>query len=152
MGEVGPLRFQGLRIPDQESCAAQERRCRTHHSVMNMQLTDLERGNDIDESHHTYVVRGSAVERLVVAQESAGSTPVAPPIQFLPFQRRALESFRQPAGVSLRFARGLTAWSSSPSVAQMVEQRPEEPSVAGSIPARGTAFKLKLSLGNSHFG
>ncbi len=118
---------------------------------MTTQLTDLE-GVIVDESHHVYVVRGSVVEHLVVAQEVAGSNPVAPPtIAF----RSTGERFTEPLRLrsyqidALRQLRGLPVFC--PSVAQMEERRTEVPGVAGSIPARGTR-KLKLSLECSHFG
>ncbi len=112
---------------------------------MNTQLTHLEGGIIVDESHHTHVVRGSVVERLIVAQEAAGSNPVAPPITVF---RSAGEQFTEPLRLrsyqidALRQLRGQSVFC--PSVAQLVERRPEKSGVAGSIPARGTARKLKL--------
>jgi hypothetical protein len=111
---------------------------------MNTQLTDLEGGVIIDESHHIpYVVWSSAVERLVVAQDVAGSNPVTPPITAFRFTG---ERFTEPLRLrsyqidALRQLRGLSGIR--PVVAQLVERRPEEPGVAGSIPARGTKLKL----------
>lgn len=108
---------------------------------MNTQLTELE-GVVIDESHHIpYVVWSSAVERLVVAQDVAGSNPVTPPTS--PGERFTaplrLRSYQIDA---LRQLRGRPVFR--PVVAQLVERRPEESGVAGSIPARGTTLKLKL--------
>ncbi len=112
---------------------------------MNAQLTYLEGGIIVDESHHTHVVRGSVVERLIVTQEVAGSNPVAPPITVF---RSEGERFTEPLRLRsyqidvLRQLRGRSVFC--PSVAQLVERRREEPGVAGSIPARGTERKLKL--------
>lgn len=114
---------------------------------MNAQLTYLEGGIVIvDESHHiSYGAWSSAVERLVVAQDDAGSNPVTPPITAFRFTG---ERFTEPLRLrsyqidALRQLRGRPVFC--PSVAQLVERRPEEPGVAGSIPARGTAPKLKL--------
>ena len=137
---------------------------------MNAQLTDLEGGVVIDESHHIpYVVWSSAVERLVVAQDVAGSNPVTPPITAFRFTGERLvvaqdvagsnpvtppitafrftgERFTEPLRLRgyqidvLRQLRGLSGIR--PVVAQLVERRPEEPGVAGSTPARGTKLKL----------
>lgn len=89
---------------------------------MNTQLTELEDGILIDESHHTrYVVWGSAVERLIVAQEVAGSNPVTPPItayRFMgerftePLRLRSyqLEVLRELRGQPLLIPLGSSAW------------------------------------------
>lgn len=104
--------------------------------------TQLEDGLLVDETHHiSHVVRGSTVERLTVDQDRAGSNPVAPPITVTwePFTEPfRLRSYQLDA---LRHLRGRSV--SSPSVAQVVERRPEVPGVAGSTPARGTGRKLK---------
>ena len=107
---------------------------------MSTQLTYLEGGIIADEEHHIYVVRSSAVERLIVAQEDAGSNPVAPPINLRSYQLEALESFREPA-------RGLFAGRRSGrslAVAQLVERWSETPRVTGSIPVRETKRKHKV--------
>lgn len=53
------------------------------------------------------------------------------------YQSDALESFSQPVLPTLG-SHGPTVLS--PAVAQLVERRAEDPSVAGSIPARGTVI------------
>lgn len=97
----------------------------------------LELHIEADEAHHTHVVRSSAVEHLIVAQEVAGSNPVAPPDFYVDFY--VGESFSSPTPVA-----GVGQAEHSPSVAQVVERRIEDPRVAGSMPARGTERKLKL--------
>lgn len=111
---------------------------------MNAQPAELE-GVVIDESHHiSSVVWSSAVEHLAVNQDDAGSNPVTPPTTSAP----SVERFTGPLRLrsyqidALRQLRGRPLFR--PAVAQMVERRPEELGVAGSIPARGTALKLKL--------
>lgn len=51
---------------------------------MDMQLTHIEEGVVIDESHHIpYGVWSSVAERLTVDQVRAGSNPVNPPRAFI---------------------------------------------------------------------
>lgn len=115
---------------------------RSQFSVMDT-LTQLEDGILIDESHHiSHVVWGSAVERLTVNQEVAGSNPVTPPINVTwepftePFRLRSyqIDVLCQLQGRSV----------SSPLVAQRVERRSEEPRVDGSSPSQGAKLKRKL--------
>lgn len=76
----------------------------------------LELHIDADEAHHTYVVRSSAVEHLIVAQEDAGSNPVAPPMYAVCFYADVLyveESFTLPGAITVSGGA-----KSSPSIAQ----------------------------------
>ena len=105
---------------------------------MQPQSTYLDDGVLADDSHHTYVVRGSAVERLIVAQEDAGSNPVAPPMTAYRFTG---ERFTEPLRLrsyQIEALRSLRGHRLCPSVAQLVERRIEVPGVTGSIPVRGT--------------
>lgn len=98
----------------------------------------LELHIDADEAHHAYVVRSSAVEHLIVAQEDAGSNPVAPPEIDFSVDCYVGERFSLPTSHV-----GVGRVEHSPSVAQLVERQIEALRVAGSTPARGTG-KLKL--------
>ena len=85
-----------------------------------------QRHTEADEAHHdSHVVRSSVVERLVVAQEAAGSNPVALPNR---------EAFSELAG----------GQHANASIAQSVERETENLGVGGSIPSRGTRLKRKI--------
>lgn len=95
----------------------------------------IERHIEADEAHHPCVVRSSAVECLVVAQEGASSNLVAPPMIAYRFHG---ERFAEPVCARM------PAEATFPSIAQQVERGIEDPSVGGSNPSRGTGSKHKL--------
>lgn len=81
-----------------------------------------------DPEHHLHGVRGLVVGPSTVHRE----TPVR-------IRSHAPEEFTEP---HCEFAVGQQFDCAS--VAQLVERSPEEGSVGGSIPSRGTRLKLKL--------
>jgi hypothetical protein len=108
----------------------------------------MRRKRHTDPDHHAYGVRGRVVQAPDCASGHTGSIPVARPmcsmhdvestsLNLRNYQRDLVEGFTRPTPLM----EGSGPYTLlSPAVAQLVERRAEDPSVAGSSPARGTTL------------
>ena len=91
------------------------------------------------DSDHTYGVRGRVVQAPDCASGDAGSNPVAHPMLLRNYQLEAIERVRESFALPASLMRGSGPYIASPRGSSvLVERRAEDPSVAGSSPARGT--------------